>query len=575
MRLGELAGLCLLLTPALTRGTKFHLELLSPAPLELFARSPIPLIVRVHATADGEAWEDGEGPNIHVVLDGIEAFVAPLSAPVLSLDMGTPVVGDGDGPVMHEVAVHVETHGRPVSGQVRAVFTVHGGIPADGMILHIPPMLSSRPRVLHWLVTADPHGSPGQEEEEGWGGAQLREHSHGNARPEPEAAGASTAGEARSGREWLEEYAAFHSLQMASAQARRSARYLVSRHYPTSGLGNMLQSLVSSLLLAILTRRVFLHDSLLMQELLRFPALASTNFSSVHSELGAAHIATNSQFVLYKGEEWMVCSDANDHLTEQFVFIESDQYFGGLLVNNEYYALQLKRMFGDRLFGELSSFFFRPAAHVSARVQPFIQENLRGRLSVGIHVRTHTLGHPGYIEPYALKDARGHFLNSYWKCALFAAEAETPQGSGEHTMGPIIFLAADNAAVRMEAQTVLGAQVVTFGDAITRKDMAGHVLAFIDIVLLSHADIIVTTQMSTFSYVAHALSSKVPYVVNFQGACFRDISSQPCVHAWRHIAVGASCLQHELPVDSTLETRNCGYYTRQALTAPQDCTWQE
>jgi hypothetical protein len=41
-----------------------------------------------------------------------------------------------------------------------------------------------------------------------------------------------------------------------------------------------------------------------------------------------------------------------------------------------------------------------------------------------MHVRSHTLGHPGYIEPYALNDPQGHFLNSYWKCAwLLAANA--------------------------------------------------------------------------------------------------------------------------------------------------------
>ena len=40
-----------------------------------------------------------------------------------------------------------------------------------------------------------------------------------------------------------------------------------------------------------------------------------------------------------------------------------------------------------------------------------------------MQVRTRTLGHPGYEEPYAMQDRQGHFLNAYWRCASMAAAA--------------------------------------------------------------------------------------------------------------------------------------------------------
>jgi hypothetical protein len=102
---------------------------------------------------------------------------------------------------------------------------------------------------------------------------------------------------------------------------------------------------------------------------------------------------------------------------------------------------------------------------IAAEVMAFHQENLADRQTVGMHIRTHTLGHPGYIEPYALADNRGHFLNSYWKCAHFASG-----GTGVVALeeAPLIFLAVDNGAVRHEAARVFGGQLVVRDAPIAR-----------------------------------------------------------------------------------------------------------
>jgi hypothetical protein len=118
-------------------------------------------------------------------------------------------------------------------------------------------------------------------------------------------------------RGWLEEYALWHAAVMGNATAMASAQFVVARHFPTSGLGNMLQSLVSSFLLAVLTQRIFLHDSLFMTHLLRFPRLRHVDYRHVHAQLGVTHVAVNAQYVVYQGEGWMLCDDAAAHLTQQ------------------------------------------------------------------------------------------------------------------------------------------------------------------------------------------------------------------------------------------------------------------
>jgi hypothetical protein len=47
-----------------------------------------------------------------------------------------------------------------------------------------------------------------------------------------------------------------------------------------------------------------------------------------------------------------------------------------------------------------NGFLGRPA--IALQAVNFYSSNLQGRKSIGIHVRSHTLGHPGYIEPYAM-----------------------------------------------------------------------------------------------------------------------------------------------------------------------------
>lgn len=511
-----------------------QIDVLCPRNREMFARTPVPIMVHVF----GDMASDPD-LNLVVELDGVGRV---LDEPVQEVIEGE-IRDIANG--YFTLYMWLEHKGRPVQDETLALnFSVRTDTDDGDLVHYIPPRDAARPRVLHWLV------SPRDEEP-----------------PHPAPASSDTTAAI----EVLERFAERQKKVMNDPALFREAKFLVSRHYPTSGMGNLFQSLVSAFLVALLSDRIFLHDAFLVEEFLDLPRLTSSNYSAVFDYFGHRHVATNSQWFLYTGvQDWMLCDSLDQHLTQQFAFIESDQYFAGLLVNNDHYALRLHDWFGDSLFGKVSAFLFRPRPSIALEVRDFVKEHLAGRKSIGVHVRTHTLGHPGFIEPYALNDGQGHFLNSYWKCAYYAGGASGVPGDLD---APIVFLSTDNGGVIHEAVSWFGGQLVYKEGPISRSDVEGQRSALVDLLILAECDHIVTTQMSTFSYVAHALASKVPYIVNFQGACVRDISSEPCMHAWRHVAAAAPCMNGDLPFTSTVETRNCGYYTQQSLTAPQNCEW--
>ena len=99
------------------------------------------------------------------------------------------------------------------------------------MIRHIPPANSPRPRVEDFLLN---QSGDEEHEDEGVGGVQRwwrrsdktgRRGDEGGDEEEDDAGGFG----------WLERYAAWHARVMSSSEERSKAKYLVSRHFPTSG----------------------------------------------------------------------------------------------------------------------------------------------------------------------------------------------------------------------------------------------------------------------------------------------------------------------------------------------------
>ncbi|KAJ1493369.1 hypothetical protein T484DRAFT_1768896, partial [Baffinella frigidus] len=241
-------ALAVALLPALATA---ELHILSPRPREMFVRLPVPVLVRV----DGDMVED---PDLRVVLhvDGVKVLDTPAS-------------------------ILVETSLKEMSeGQHSVAFSVGTDSDSNDMIHYIPPKDGARPRFPHWLLspregeweaTSDPtdpnkaasllerrqaaadkyprlFAPDAPSQPSGQPGASGKSGDFGESGEAGEAGGGG-------GLAWaaLEAYAQRQAKIVNDPQLLREARFLVARHYPTSGLGNMFQSLVSEFLVAFLT----------------------------------------------------------------------------------------------------------------------------------------------------------------------------------------------------------------------------------------------------------------------------------------------------------------------------------
>lgn len=429
------------------------IDLFSPQPREIFARLPVPILMRATDT------ESSDHLKLIVEMNGNFVERADSEQKGTEVWFETYLYDLKDGG--YELKLFLDQGGILMNEYYLLNISVNTNMDQEDLIRYIPPIMSVRPRVVHWLVS---------QKEDDESVSRLQDQQADSSHKYVGSIGDTGINNELSA--LLQAYASKHRAVMSNVGENFNSSFLIARHFPTSGLGNLFQSIISSALVALLTDRILVFDSFFVEEFLEFPQFSSTNYSQLFEYFGLSYIAQNSQHVLYKGEDWMLCESLQNHLSSQFVFLESDMYFAALLLNNEHYSLQLQSLFQGRLFSSLSGFLFRPRAELSRLIRDFHAQHLAGRPSVGIHVRTHTLGHPGYIEPYALQDRQGHFLNSYWKCAHLAAAAAAQQaeavggsdavgdGAGEwEHFAPVVFVATDNEAVRQQAAIVYGPQV--------------------------------------------------------------------------------------------------------------------
>ncbi|KAJ1477075.1 hypothetical protein T484DRAFT_3047465 [Baffinella frigidus] len=141
------------------------------------------------------------------------------------------------------------------------------------------------------------------------------------------------------------------------------------------------------------------------------------------------------------------------------------------------------------------------------------------------------------------------WVPAFWKCAYFAS----PKAAGTG-----YFIASDNHRAKTEADAFFGTnQSSWYSQEITRGHVRGHVTALIDVLVLSMCDHLVTTSMSTFGYIAAGLASLPPSIVNFDGSCLKDMTSQPCFHKWSYLFTAKCYDKHQMV---SPEVRVCGFY---------------
>ena len=118
-----------------------EMEVLSPRNRELFARLPLPVLVRIHGAESSD-------PDVSFSLevDGAQVYSAPASLVIetelAELEEGphecTFITFRGEGEVVESVALNI---------------SVRTDTDENDLIYYIPPKDAARPRVFHWLVS--------------------------------------------------------------------------------------------------------------------------------------------------------------------------------------------------------------------------------------------------------------------------------------------------------------------------------------------------------------------------------------------------------------------------------------
>ncbi|CAA7405861.1 unnamed protein product [Spirodela intermedia] len=332
---------------------------------------------------------------------------------------------------------------------------------------------------------------------------------------------------------------------------------------PANGLGNMMISLASAFLYALLSERVLLIDRsrdlhalfcepfpgsswLLPPD---FPLRPSSIFNdsdgrrlgrilrkkkSTATGLVYAHLSHDYDDY----DKRFFCESSQSFLREiPWVALRSDQYFSPALFLNPAYERRLSKVFPrkDTVFHHLGRYLFHPADAAWEVITGYYHDNLaRATVKLGVQIRTHFKG----SIPVELVTRQ--ILNCTWTENLLP-KIPSPEGRPSSIAVIVtslysVFLGALEDIYSGRAAST-GVNVSFHQPSHEEQQQTGSeahdVKALAEIYLLSTADALVTSAWSTFGYVANSLAGKTPWILispRRLPACTRGASMEPCFH---------------------------------------------
>jgi len=102
------------------------------------------------------------------------------------------------------------------------------------------------------------------------------------------------------------------------------------------------------------------------------------------------------------------------------------------------------------------------------------------------------------------------------------------------TRGVRWFLATDDTALRNRLTKLndTASKLIFHATEISRASLHGVQDAVVDFWLLGMADEIIISPYSTFGYISHSRTDKIPHIVNRHLRCVKLLSNQPCTQYW-------------------------------------------
>eukprot|EP00760_Papus_ankaliazontas_P002048 PhM_4_TR10809/c0_g3_i1/m.60641/K13681/FUT; xyloglucan fucosyltransferase len=345
---------------------------------------------------------------------------------------------------------------------------------------------------------------------------------------------------------------------VASGQEPPDQKYLVWSL--SGGVGNRVQSLVSTFMAAALSGRVFLMKDWFMQNKPRvskakrvkdlqyeeldvllneswrrndellcpvLPMMSLRDFAAKYphyfkdSQYAEEHVKvdiTARHDISNKRWERLLCNNLTDSFSHKFVYIWTNQYFLPLLFANPIHADQMKRMFpDDDAFGPLVRFVFVPHRSITQRAHTFVCKHFQGKRVTGLQVRS--------FRPTGMEQLAAAFGD----CA-----------DALHKNTDVYFVASMHEPVRKTLNARYPGRIVVL-DAARHQQFTGDVghdrEAISDMFILMHTDDFILSPGSTFGMVAAGYRSYLPVRTHpLRGGkaapCSRMSSAQPCFGSW-------------------------------------------
>ncbi|XP_061373096.1 probable fucosyltransferase 8 [Gastrolobium bilobum] len=343
---------------------------------------------------------------------------------------------------------------------------------------------------------------------------------------------------------------------------------------PANGLGNRMVSMAASFLYALLTDRVLLvefqndmvglfcepfpNSSWILPK--DFPFTKNQGHFETYQSMLKKDMQNHSKEILPSvlhlniqhskdDPERFFCCDHSQHLLQKvplLIFV-SDQYFVPCLFMVPSFSQELNKMFPekDTVFHHLGRYLFLPSNEVWGPISRFYQAYLvNADERIGLQIRVFNPD----LTPYQT------IMNQVLNCTLnhkilpdFTTEGSKVSPWKNQTLKSVLVASlypkyGENLRnMYLTRPTVTGEIIGVYQPSHEGQqkfhDNMHNMKAWTEIYLLSLCDVLVTSSLSTFGYVAQSLGGLKPWVLyklqdkNIPDpSCVRDFSMEPCFH---------------------------------------------
>eukprot|EP00871_Galdieria_phlegrea_P002387 jgi/Galph1/3149/GphlegSOOS_G1817.1 len=319
----------------------------------------------------------------------------------------------------------------------------------------------------------------------------------------------------------------------------------------TSGWGNNILGLVSTIILAAMTKRALFVNfhSVKLNQIIHdkwgiFPdvSVLIDNYNVTLEHLRKAYpytICANEHDQVWlpltmqmETTYLQILSMSRNSSPHRFIWLQSNQFFAPLLYLRRDYHTRLCTILGSRPFQVLSSKVLSMAYDIETAAQNFAKSRrFSEKLVIGVHIRMKNnaprwkhLNHP-------------RRLVSTLQCAGNVALLQS-----SFSRKTVLLISTDSLQLKQIVQNATEFDVIFSEPEFVEPDFSKlpqdiqiAKQAFFDILLLTKADYMVASFGSTFGYLAHGVKGQPPFTVDINGRCFRAVSAEPEMHHFYRI----------------------------------------